>query len=352
MHSHSKLDKAGWQSYISGIHLESIPENVARIAIENKSNYLVFTSKGEKPAVLRGNLIKAGEFPRVGDWIEYSMIPNDDKVVIERILSRKTLIARNDGEARQEIASNVDILFIVQSLDKDFSLPRLERYLVLARESKVQPIVLINKTDLKEDHSDDISQVKAIAMDVPVLPVSAKNKTGLGKVKEFIQPGLTVAFMGSSGVGKSSLINAILGVDIQMTGEVRLSDSRGKHTTTKRELIILPSGGILLDTPGIRELGMSAGTTGLNDVFDDLDELSLNCKYSNCDHEKSQGCAILNAIETGELDPQRYHRYLKLKKEIDFIESKTSKKKELERKQSEKKQNSDLKKILKHKHRE
>lgn len=353
MHKQEKteLERAGWRAYSGALGLKLEDNLFGRVAVENKTNYLVITEQGEMPAILRGNMIKSKDFPKVGDWVEYSLIPGDDKIVIEKVLPRKTLIARTDGETeeRQEIAANVDTLFIVQALDKDFSLPRLERYLVLSRESGVKPIILLNKTDIKEDHVDELAQVKAIAMDVPVYPVSAKNRTGLSQVKEYIKPGETVAFMGSSGAGKSSLINAIIGLDIQATGEVRLSDSRGKHTTTKREMIILPEGGILVDTPGIRELGMGAGTAGFNDVFDDVDDLSLQCRFSNCDHEKSLGCAIQDALSKGELDPARYERYMKLKREIDYLESKTSKKKEMEKKKHDKKLSKNIKQFIKRK---
>ncbi|HYE22366.1 MAG TPA: ribosome small subunit-dependent GTPase A [Verrucomicrobiae bacterium] len=353
MINYQELNKYGWQAYFSSVKPE-VPDRfeVGRIGIENKTNYLIYGRFGEMSAFLRGNMIKSKNFPKVGDWILFTKLPNENRGVIEKILPRKTKLGRKDAEQNTEqiMAANVDLLFIVQSLGHDFNLSRLERYLVLAKSSDTKPVVVLNKIDLKEDYSHELEQVKQLASGLPVFAMSAKTGEGIEQIKEIIEPGLTMAFVGSSGVGKSSLINAILGIDLQKTAEVRIVDGRGKHTTTKREMIVLPQGGILIDTPGMRELGALPDLASLNETFEDLEQLANQCKFRNCDHQKSEGCAIQAALEDRTLDRKRYLNFLKLKREQGFLESKEDSKKSRARKVKEKRLHKKLKKIIKAKY--
>ncbi len=288
-----------------------------RIAIENKSNYSVWTDSGERTGILRGKMLKAkdsNELPKVGDWVHYSELPGEEKIVIEDVMPRETKISRMspDGE-EQVIVTNVDYVFVIQGLPDDFNLRRLERYLTIVRQGGSKPVVILNKIDLNADFHEMVDAAKEVAGAAQVIPLSAKTGAGLEQLQEIMKDGTTIAFLGSSGVGKSSLVNAIVGDDTQATQEIRESDGKGRHTTTKREMIKLLSGAILIDTPGMRELGM--WDQELAGTFDDIDELALQCKYTNCDHDKSDGCAVKAALDSGELDEARYQSYLKLKQE-------------------------------------
>jgi ribosome biogenesis GTPase / thiamine phosphate phosphatase len=337
------INTFGWEKYSKAVGLKSGPLlEVGRIAVENKSNYSVLTDKGERLGVVRGKLLKLkdqNQMPKVGDWVRFEELPDGNKVVIEEILPRATKISRKaaQDEEEQVIAANVDEVFIVQSLPDDFNLRRLERYLVIVRQGGAKPVVVLNKIDLNDDYHEMVAEARAVAQDALVVAVSAKTGAGMEQLKSMIEPGATIAFLGSSGVGKSSLVNAIIGEDQQATQEIRESDGRGRHTTTRREMILLDSGGILIDTPGMRELGIWNENEELGKTFQDIEELALQCRYSDCDHDKSEGCAIKAALDAGDLDPARYQSYLKLKKERDYLASKVDFAKERERKASAKK---------------
>jgi ribosome biogenesis GTPase / thiamine phosphate phosphatase len=225
----------------------------------------------------------------------------------------------------------VDIVLIVQGVPDDFNLRRLERYITIVRQGGATPVVVLNKIDLNLDFQEMIDAAKTVVGDSQVIGVSAKTGAGMEELQKLIQPDTTIAFLGSSGVGKSTLVNSILGVDTQATQEIRESDGKGRHTTTKREMIKLPGGGILIDTPGMRELGAWNMDLAQAATFSDIDELALQCKYSSCDHDKSEGCAIKAALDSGELDQARYQSYLKLHKEEEFRVAKTDKNKAHER---------------------
>ncbi len=350
-----KLSDLGWLKYRTIYGLTDESDNlIGRIAVENKSNFLVYTNSGEFSGVLRRKLIhkkeSSSELPKVGDWVRVTK--NDDKVAIEEVFPRFSTISRKTAMGREEqvIATNVDLIFIVQGLDDNFNLARLERYLHVAYNANVDPVIILNKSDLSKDPEAAIKEVKKIAPTVPILTVSALEDKDLESLSAFIKPALTVVFVGSSGVGKSTLINKLVGSDLIKTQEVRLIDSRGKHTTTKREMILLPSGGVLIDTPGMRELHAWAVEEKSFGSFADLEEISLQCKFRNCDHIKSDGCAILEAQEKGIITLERYNSFLKMKRENAYNAGKFDKKELIKRKNVEKRQHRTLKKIIRSKY--
>lgn len=347
------LKSYGWDRYNQQTALGKVDFLVGRIAIENKSNYTVLTEFGECQGILRGKFLSGhSELPRVGDWVRITKLPNEDKVAVEEVLPRATKISRKSAhdEEEQVIVANIDVVFIVQGLPDDFNLRRLERYLVIARQSGAKPVVILNKIDLNADYLEQVDQAKAVSLDAEVIAMSSKTGQGIDVLKNMIEPGLSFVFLGSSGVGKSSLINSLTGLDLQSIQEIRDSDGRGRHTTTRREMIFLDNGGILIDTPGMRELGIWNETQQIDKTFIDIEELSWLCKFSRCDHDKSAGCAVKAALEAGTLDPKRFQSYMKLKREQEFSESKTDKAKALERRTQAKTQQKALNNKLKQKY--
>lgn len=340
----------------------------ARVVEEHKSSYILrpIRSTGahtretkdnansasapllELTATLRGNLLKSGDFPKVGDIVEYSIVEtlSGDKTqaVIESIHPRRTEIVRDIAdrsrrrqvERPQIIVANVDVMFIVMGLDGDFNPLRLDRYVTLAVQNKVQPVIILNKADIIENKSDYEAQVATIAPAVPIHFVSARTGEGMQALLGYLVPDKTGVLLGSSGAGKSTITNWLLESDIQVVGGVRLDDSRGRHTTTSRALFDLPNGGHLIDTPGMRGLGlmssaesaeaqdptMPGGATGAESIFADIEALQLECQYPDCDHEKSTGCAIQAAIENGTIPAKHFNSYLKLKREQAYTAAK------------------------------
>ena len=321
----------GWNDFFneSFMKVDNSEFKCGRIAVENRTNYILFTEYGEVLGEVSGKFLfeaeKQSELPKVGDWVVVSLFNKNELAVIHDILPRKTRISRKSADRKideQVIATNIDMVFIVQALDDNFNINRLERYLAVVYQGGAIPVVVLNKTDLCNDVEEKINLVKERTGIEELITVSALNKEGLDEIKNFILPGSTIAFIGSSGVGKSTLINALLGYDRFTTKEVREQDSRGRHTTTRREMVILPSGGILIDTPGMRELGLWNADEGLSQTFSEFSEFAEQCKYADCTHVHEAGCAVLDALSRDEISKERYENYIKLLKEMKYLESK------------------------------
>lgn len=297
-----------------------------RVAVEWKGQYRLLTGQGEFPAEVMGKLLyraaSPADLPKVGDWVAAAIRPNDTLALIHEVLPRRTKLSRKVAGKRTEeqiIAANIDRVFVVQGLDDNFNLRRLERYLVMIYEGEMQPVVVLNKADLCEDSGMRVDLVKEIAKETPVVLTSAVTNDGIEMLKGFLKEGLTFAFVGSSGVGKSSLINKVFGKEVMKVGEVREADSKGRHTTTQRQLFLLPEGGLLIDTPGMRELQLWGTEEGLAAEFDDIHLRAADCRFKNCTHVQENGCAVRAAVEQGALPEERYRNYLKLQKELDFF---------------------------------
>lgn len=315
------LDKLGLDDFfLNQVSGEERPL-LARVTAEHRGLWEVRGENFTTSAQLAGRLRKEDEevtFPGVGDWVVLREVPQaEERGVIARVLSRKTVFTRGAAgrEARvQVIAANVDLVFVVCGLDTDFNVRRIERYLARVWASGAQPVVLLSKADLCEDVAARVAEVESHAPGVPVLPTSGLLAEGLDAVRACLRPGLTVAFVGSSGAGKSTLVNALLAAPRMETGEVRARDGRGQHITTHRQLLELPSGGVLVDTPGMRELQL-VDTAGLESVFDDITELAAGCRFGDCRHHGEPGCAVQAAVDEGTLDAERLVHFLQLERE-------------------------------------
>jgi len=279
-------------------------------------------------ATVRGEFHESGEYPKVGDFVMLSMI-DDKQAVIEEILPRSSVIERLDQETLQTqvLVANVDIIFIVMGLDGDYNMSRLERYLLLARQSNITPVVILNKSDLAPDLERQVDAVKQIAGEIPVHVANAKNGDGLMVMRSYFEATTTAVLLGSSGAGKSTIANWLLGEAAQAVQEVRADDSKGRHTTTTRQLFALADGGYLIDTPGMRELSVvGAQESQAEGVIEEVESLSQQCQFSNCDHDKSAGCAVLAAVEDGTLEPRTLDNYHKLMRERAWQQDKTGSK--------------------------
>lgn len=302
--------------------------DVGRVAVVYQDIYKILCPQGERLAVLPGKILhltmENHELPAVGDWALVDKIDSsEDRSVIRGILSRKSIISRKRaGKTSEEqvIAVNVDMIFICMSLNQDFNLRRLERYITLALNSGTEPVILLTKSDLCDEISEKTEPIKKVAKKVSVLCVSCLNKSGLENIREYIQPGNTIAFLGSSGVGKSTIINELLGESRQLTKKNSTAGGKGRHATTNRELILLPNKGVVIDTPGMRELHLLDVDRSIDTTFDDVEQLASMCKFRNCTHTVEPQCAVREAIEKGNLDEDRYLSYVKLKKEAQAIE--------------------------------
>jgi len=302
---------------------ENIP---ARIAREEKELYLVYSEQGEFSAEVTGKFRHEArlrsDFPVVGDWVAVQPLLGEERAMIHALLPRRTKFSRKVAWVHTEeqvIAANVDTVFLMTGLDQNFNLRRIERYLVLACESGARPIIVLNKADLCPDVCERVAAVRGIAFDVPVHPISAMEGQGLEALAPYLVPFKTIALLGSSGVGKSTLINTLLGEERQDVGAVREGDGRGRHITSRRELIPLPSKTLLIDNPGMREIQMWGDEEGLSGAFEDIAVLASHCRYRDCQHESEQGCAVREALETGALDQGRFKSYLKLQRELRFL---------------------------------
>jgi len=327
------LEESGWNSlFQEHFQLINMPGSVpGRVVSESKGSYQVNSHYGELTAKITGKMRYQLEgkktYPAVGDWVVIRPIVNENKATIHAVLPRKSRFSRKvAGERTEEqvISANVDTVFIVSGLDggRNFNLRRIERYLTLAWSSGATPVIVLNKVDLCSDIDVIIQRVEEIAPSIPIHPVSAKEKTGLEALRNYLFKGHTVAFLGSSGVGKSALINALLGIEKQEVGEAREDDRMGRHTTTRRELILLPGGGMMIDTPGMREIQMWAGEDDLQGTFSDIETLAKRCHFNDCSHNAETGCAVKEAVDKGDLDPARLESYSKLQSELNYLASK------------------------------
>ena len=298
----------------------------ARVIAVHKERYKLITEMGECYGRLKTKeyYVNLEDFPTAGDFVIINYNPAGDSMIV-KTLPRRTFFMRKDpnpNKAEQAVAANFDYVFIMQSLNHDFNLKRLERYLTLAWQSGAQPVVVLTKADLLDDFSEQVNLTAIYAMGAPVHAVSSKTGYGIDELNEYLSPRKTVVFLGSSGVGKSSLVNALAGEKIMATNGIREDDSKGRHTTTHRELIMLKSGAMIIDTPGMRSLGMWDVSCGIGNAFADVEQFLGCCKFNDCRHESEPGCAIKIAIESGELARERWESYLALKKEARYSDDK------------------------------
>lgn len=310
----------------------------ARVIAEHKGVYKVKSADREYLAKITGRQIfhatSRQDYPAVGDWVEISVL-NEEQSVIQKILPRKTIIKRMaiDKNDAQIIATNIDVAFVVESMDRDFSLNRFERYITLCRDGGVKPTIVLNKIDLttKEELQARLNQIKNRFGDTDIISTSTKTNEGLSELLAYIQKEKTYCFLGSSGVGKSTLINKLLGEEALETQDIGLKTGRGKHSTTSREMFFLKKGGIVIDNPGMREVGMTDANTGIKAVFDEIAVLAADCKYTDCGHVSEPDCAVLNAVSEGKLDAEKYSNYISLRKEADYYEMSEVEKREKDR---------------------
>jgi len=319
------LKKLGWSPFF-GNHFREYAGvyEPGRVSTVHKTGYQVYTKDGEIRARVSGNLRQGGDQPATGDWVALSKDVTG-LATIHAILPRKSKFSRKDAgrvTGEQVLVTNIDTVFIVTSLNKDFNLRRLERYLVVARESGAEPVVILSKADVCDDADQKLQEVKEIAPDVTAYVISSVADRGLDQLLPYMREGKTVALLGSSGVGKSTLINALSGRELQKVGEIREDDSRGRHVTTERTLIMLENGGVIIDNPGMRELQLWDVGDGLQSLFSDIEELERQCKFSDCRHETEPGCAIRKALGDGTLSETRLESYRKLQREQLAIERK------------------------------
>ena len=296
----------------------------ARITAVHKDRYAIVCQEGETYARLKTSEYYGGfeTFPTAGDFVMIRYIPNGDSQIIAT-LPRKTYFARRDpdpGRGEQAVAANFDYVFLMQSLNMDFNPKRLERYLTIAWQSGAIPVILLTKADLTPDYTEQLMAAEHVAPGVSIHAVSARTGFGLETLAPYLQPGKTVVFLGSSGVGKSSLVNALAGKEVMTEGGIREDDSKGRHTTTHRQMLMLPGGVMVIDTPGMRELGMWDVSEGLGGAFADVEQFLGKCRFRDCRHDQEPGCAIRAAIESGELDAARWESYQNLSNEAESRE--------------------------------
>lgn len=330
-----RLPALGWSDHFARAFQPFAAEGLVagRVVLEHTHLYRVLTETGELLAQVSGRFRHHAsgrrDFPAVGDWVAIARRLHGGRATIHAVLPRRSRFARKVAGARTEeqvVAANIDTVFLVAGLDDDFNLRRLERYLVLARESGAMPVVVLNKADVCSDVAARVREVDAIALGLPVLAISAKGGLGLETLRSYLRPGETVAFLGSSGVGKSTIINALVGHPILRTREVRARDSRGRHATSARELVVLPGGGLVIDTPGMRELQLWEVGEGLTAAFDDIDALGVACRFRDCRHRDEPGCAVKAAVEEGRLAAERLESYRKLRDELERLDAQQERK--------------------------
>ncbi len=326
-----KLENFGYNDKLQELRVENNLSDfeIGRVIAEHKERYIVKTEQGEFDAEITGNLRFSSksreDFPAVGDWVVLT-IHDSDFAIIHSILPRHSVISRQAvgkfGEI-QIIETNIDYAFLVQAVDRDFNINRLERYLTICNSSKVKPIIVLTKTDLINEQkiTEIAGSIKQRINDILVFAISNETQDGLEALKMSIEKGKTYCMLGSSGVGKSTLLNNLSGATLMKTDTISKSTNKGRHITSHRELIVLENGGILIDNPGMREVGIADTAIGLETTFDRIISLSQKCKFKDCTHTNEIGCAVLDAVEKGEIDKKSYENYLKMEREKAHFES-------------------------------
>jgi len=318
------IDDYGWtdalrQAFAPHAAAGLIP---GRIVVQQREANLVATELGTLSARLSGKLrheARAAGFPAAGDWVALAPGDGDGRATLHAVLPRHTAFVRRAADSAQTvqvIAANIDVVFVVTSMNADLNQRRLERFLAAAWQSGAKPVVVLTKADLCADPAAQAAEIATLAAGCPVVVVSAREGLGLEGLKAQIRPGETCVLIGSSGVGKSTLVNTLLGEARMATQDIRAGDARGRHTTSHRQLVLLPGGGLILDTPGIREVGLVEAEDGLGTVFEDIEALALACRFTNCGHGNEPGCAVRAALEAGALAAERYAHYRKLASEM------------------------------------
>jgi len=317
----SLLQRLGWDDGWEAAFAEHSAAGLvpARVAVQHRGAYDLIHENGEQRASAANRLVREVGLPAVGDWVGVDLTTN----LAEALLPRRTSISRKEvwqATREQVLAANIDVAFLVQALPLDFNLRRLERYLAMAWESGAQPVVVLTKIDLVDDAQPYLDQVDSVTLgSCPVLAVSSKTGHGLEALRAWFEPNKTAVLLGSSGVGKSTIVNSLVGEELLATQEVRADDQMGRHTTARRELILVPTGGVVLDTPGIRELQL--WDADLEQTFGDVEEIARRCRFSDCNHNREPGCAIREALLDGSLSRERWDSYVKLQRELEAIEA-------------------------------
>lgn len=313
-----------------------------RVIAENKERYIIAAKYGEISGEVTGKLLydapNSSAFPKTGDWVVISCFQQENKCIIHNVLKRRSHFSRGmsgSETGKQVIAANVDYLFIVQSFNSGFSINRMERYIMMAEEGNCVPVIIMNKNDLIENEKGYLNEISSRIKDIPLFSISCKTNKGIEDLSNFISEYKTYALVGSSGAGKSTIINNLMNYNIQKTADVR-SDGKGKHTTTRRELFRLPGGGIIIDSPGMREFSLWKNDINSHDLFSDITDFSVNCQFNDCTHTHESHCAVKQAIKDGIIKQEHLTNYLKLKKETEYLDSLIDKNIYLEKKKREK----------------